>query len=366
MDKNLIIIPNTIDPYGYEAIPILAYPDGFIYRFRFDEEWVHDSIIHRSELIGKLGYIVLRELDTARLLPLRHIKLRVFSRIGKIYYLEVELLSLMGYDSDTPHREAQLKGFNDSFSEFNNSVISTNDPGQNMKPLVFLSNYNINMRNEHMSSSIAEDTESWGNTLANLEPVPFYTDVQFLRLVDVTPSDEKAGYAQFRDGKLFVREGADYTIRIAQMVPHLSGDSVLPSDITITGDDKAISILRGSQRAVGKYDILTFIIRTNMNTPSKATFLDLRYRPKVTATDVGEPRLIIPVSILRSRYLLLRRAIWLSVFVLAYCVLMIPALIKPETFISEYTPVIRDVSLVGISVSLFGLLNELKRVLSWR
>ena len=59
MDKNIIIIPNTIDPYGYEAIPILAYPNGFIYRFRFDEEWVEDSLFHREDLVGKNGYIII-------------------------------------------------------------------------------------------------------------------------------------------------------------------------------------------------------------------------------------------------------------------------------------------------------------------
>ena len=71
-DKYIVFIANAIEPYGYEIVNVLAYPPGFKYRFRFDEEWVQDEIKSQiADLTDREAYIVLRDFDKAKLFPIR-------------------------------------------------------------------------------------------------------------------------------------------------------------------------------------------------------------------------------------------------------------------------------------------------------
>ena len=88
MDKHLVIIPNTISPYGYETVPVLATPNGFQYRFRFDEEWVQDSIVHRPDLNGKKGYIVLLSIYL-------RLEYRYMNLLKRKWFIPQELLLLL-------------------------------------------------------------------------------------------------------------------------------------------------------------------------------------------------------------------------------------------------------------------------------
>ena len=362
MDKHLVIIPNTISPYGYETVPVLATPTGFQYRFRFDEEWVQNSIVHRSDLNGKEGYIVLREFKTGRLLPIRYFRVVSFNKIGKIYYIEVTLGELVPYDSDENHRQKQIVSFNTKFSEFNSSIFKTNSPGDKMAPLVFLTNFSLQINNEHRSSDLDEQLEGWGNILTCFKDIDFFTDVQFLRLIDAEPVDSNVGKASFRDGQLILLERADYKIQLAQFITKISRSDIPQTDIKISGDNRTISVLRGVQRAVGKYDVLTFIIRVNKYGGSGATFLDLQYQPKPTDNKIGEPHLFIPVKILKSPQKLFKKIGLLTLFSLLYIGPNFPALLSNWTWLANKASFLQDISIVGFTLSLWSVLEELK----WR
>ena len=111
LEDYVVLIPNAIDPYGYELINILAYPSGFQYRFRFDEEWVQEKLRNNiTKLENKKAYIVLRDKATAIFYPIRFCTIKQANKIGKIYYFEYELGDIIDYDSkehlatDSVHR----------------------------------------------------------------------------------------------------------------------------------------------------------------------------------------------------------------------------------------------------------------------
>jgi hypothetical protein len=361
MDKYLAIIPNTISPYGYETVPVLATPDGFQYRFRFDEEWVQDSIVHRNDLSGKKGYIILRDFNTGQLLPIRCFTVDSFSKIGKMYFIEVTLGGLVSFDSEESHRQVQIDSFHKEFSQFNFSVIGTNPPGGNMEPLVFLTNFSLEIKNEHKHSDLNEEMESWGNILSCLKDIDFFTDVQFLRLVKIEPIDKNTGKSFFKDDQLVLQEGADYKIQLAQFITKTSGPNITQTDIKISGDNRVISVLRGVQRAVGKYDILTFVIRVNKHGGSGATFLDIQYQPKPDDQDIGEPHLFIPVSIIKLPQKRLMKLGSLLLFTILYSAPSFPAFLSYWAWFANNKNLVQDISIVGFTLSLFSVVEELKR-----
>lgn len=361
MDKYIVVIPNTITPYGYEMVPILAYPEGFKYRFRYDEEWVDKSLFLRNDLKGKEGYIVLRDFESGHLFPIRKIKLRSFQKIGKIFYIETVLGKLAPFDSDSSHRDNQVERFNNEFMKFHSALIDKNDPGKNMKPLVFLTNYIYeNIKNEHKSSDVDEELESFGNILACFKNISFFKDVQFLRLVSAEPFDKKIGKAYFQNGTLVFKEGADYEIQVAQFIVKTSESGLKQTDISINGDNRQIDILRGVQRAVGKYDILTFVIHVHDRGNANATFLDVHYLPKPSSQEIGEPHLFIPVLIDKAKRKLINKIIISTIFLIVYIGPSITS-IFPWNWLQQSSGIIKDISIVGITISLLSVIKELKR-----
>ena len=97
LENYVVLMPNAIEPYGYELVNILAYPAGFQYRFRFDEEWVQEKLRNNiTKLTNKKGFIILRDMVTATFYPIRFCTIKQARKIGKIYYFEYELgLSLI-------------------------------------------------------------------------------------------------------------------------------------------------------------------------------------------------------------------------------------------------------------------------------
>lgn len=360
MDKHLVIIPNTISPYGYETIPVLAFPEGFQYRFRFDEEWVQDSIVHRQDLNGKEGYIVLREFKSGQLYPIRHFKIITFKKIGTIFYIEIQLGQLVAFDSDASHRQTQVNSFNDEFTKFNSGVIKSNPPGNNMSPLVFLTNFPCKIQNEHKSSDLDEEMESWGNILSCFKDVDFFTDVQFLRIISAEPLDSKNGSAAFINGELVLKEGADYKIQLAQFITKISSQPLAQTDIKIIGDNLTISVLRGVQRAVGKYDILTFVVRVNKDRISGATFLDVQHSPTPALSGIGDPHMYIPIKITKSPRKYFHKAGVLLFFILLYAGPSFTSIL-PSYWLTSYTDFIKDISIIGFTISLLSLAKELGR-----
>ncbi|MCW8889349.1 MAG: hypothetical protein OQL20_01660 [Sedimenticola sp.] len=362
MDNYLAIIPNAIDPYGYETVPILAYPEGFKYRFRYDEEWVENTLLHQTDIINKPGYIILRDFENAVLYPIRFFKVVDFNKIGKIFYIEVKLGSLVSYDSETRHRQNQINDFNTKFTTFHDTLITNNEPNKNMSPLMFLTNFQVTISNGHKNSKLDEDMQDWGNTLACFKDISFFSGVQFLRLISTTPLDSKRGKVDQHNGQLILQEGADYKLQVAQIIPNSPKKLPPQSDITVNTDNQSICTLLDAQRAVGKYDILTFLIRVNDNRRSTVSFIDLRYNPNPAIHGQGEPRLYIPVEISASRKNTTRNSLFLIFFCILYLVPSSTTLI-PSSWLTIYAEFVQDISIIGVTISLFSLTSELSRIL---
>ena len=84
MDKHnkfVIIIVNTIPPYGYEINNIIGLPEGFPYRFRY-RQWYIPEIPDPSQISDCAGLIVLRNFETAKFIPVRKIRISNIRKVG--------------------------------------------------------------------------------------------------------------------------------------------------------------------------------------------------------------------------------------------------------------------------------------------
>ena len=366
-NKYLIAIPNAIEPYGYEMIPILAYPKGFTFRFRFEKRYVAERVQNSiSTLEDKEGFIVLRDRETSKFYPIRYFRVTKAQKVGDIYYFEFSLGELFDISADI-HGKNQLKEFNRRFSEFHTDIFKENEPNGNMYPLVFSSNFEPNLQNEHFL--VHEDNqershERWGNIISSLSEIKFFKGVQFLQMREVLAQDSK-GSAEFKDGSLVVTEGSDYALQVVQRVINPDND-ISDVDIELKSDENTISILRGALKAVGRYDIFTFYFRANEQVITRKSFLDLVHYPKLSAKGKIEPKIGIPIVIEKTNEKIRMKILLLIMFFLAYIfpgiLSILPGSYAQET-LNITSEMVKDASIIGLAITLVFLLVDSKRLL---
>lgn len=364
-DQYIIIIPNAINPYGYELTKIMAYPKGFRYRFRFDEEWVHDEVKSNiSTLKGKKGLIVFRDKDEAKFYPIRYFTLTLARRIGIIYYFEYELGEFIDFSSDEIVKSNQLADFNSKFMEFHASKIISNEPGENMRPLVLFTRFEPVIKNEHYSSLDVEEREfeQWGNIVTLTRNIKFYEGVEFIKLIKAEPMKLNGYKSYFKNEFLYLKEGEDYNLMILQLVPKGGIVKPRPREILVKSDNKYIKILRNRARAVGKYDVLTFLFRVRANTGGHNSFLDIEHTPKAEAEQYIEPKLYIPIRINKSTLKLLIKSVLFLIITSGYILFHIH--LPPSLDFLKNLPTLlgflKDASLIGVTIIIIELLKEIR------
>lgn len=365
LENSIVFIPNTIDPYGYELVNILAYPAGFTYRFRFKDDWVQQKVqIRISELKDMPGYILLRDWSTGKLYPIRKSIVKNASKIGNIYYFEYELGAIIDYDSNETLRSNQIDQFNKEFLQFHTGDALYNPPNGHMKPLVLLSNYEPIIENKHYSGTHFErEFEQWGNVLSSIQNIAFFEDVEFIKLLDVANMSKEDDKAVYNGDAIFLTEGKDYRLRILQKIQQLSKEKPYskPRDVELIVDNNYISPIRTAQRAVGEYDVLSFIIRTNPRSGHRRSFIDIKHVVKFASDYSIEPKLHIPVVIEKSYNWLAVKLVLIILFGLIY---IIPSVLTYIIKVEERT--IIDISIIALSVALFEFIGEIKSFLKNR
>jgi len=337
----------------------MAYPKGFRYRFRFDEEWVHDEIKNNiSILIGKKGLIVFRDKAEAKFYPIRYFTLSLARRIGIIYYFEYELGEFVDFSSDENWRSTQLTNFNKEFAEFHGSKFISNEPGKDMKPLVLLSGFKPEIVNQHYGTNDPMDREyeQWGNIVTLTRNIKFYEGVEFIKLIGAEPMKLDSGESYFKNGYLYVKAGDDYKLMVLQHVPKGGQEKSEPRDIEVKSDNKYIEILRNKARAVGKYDVLTFIFRVRTKSGGHDSFIDIIHTPKTENQQYIEPKLYIPIRINRQLKKLIIKSALCGIFTFAYFFIHF----HPQTSLGFLGTFLKDLSLIGITVIIIELLKEIK------
>jgi hypothetical protein len=130
----LFLVANSIFPYGYDAVKVLALPNGAIYRARFDQKFVSEQIKKDfPRLRGQKGHYCFRDYETGCIIPLRSIVIQEVSLIGSVYYIRYSVEMIYDFPQDRVRLEKQLSDFSQSIR--NGTSFTEDEPGKDLKPL---------------------------------------------------------------------------------------------------------------------------------------------------------------------------------------------------------------------------------------
>jgi hypothetical protein len=277
-DHYCFIIHDNL-PYCYDLNSVLALPSGFRYRNRFSASWVEANLHGNiSALEGAEVLIILRVQEQNLLVPARWGTLKVAQQVGSIYYFEYILGSLIQYSEKLDERQREIARATQQFSETHVWLPGT--PGVSLgssEPSVFRS-----VAGRGLQVASADDLTLWGNSVAAVTTAKIYERAEFLKILGLF--DLRGNPSKVADENYRILPNTVYQLRVFQYVP-VPGDAptVTPHDIDIATFGDHFVQLRPKQRAVGKYDMLSFILKTRRLPPKERSAIVIPYNPAPAA-----------------------------------------------------------------------------------
>lgn len=282
---HLCFIIGSQTPYCYDFNEILGLPEGFTYRNRFHVKWIDPSLVPslRDFAFSPLGeaearvLLVLRDADKNSLIPVRWGTITSVQQVGVVAYFEYALGDLVYYDADPDVATKQIAANTEAFRGAHPWL-----PGKERKPLderepsVFLSRVGYNF-----TTASSSDLEAWGNLAGAVTAAAVFADTEFLKIVSL--EDSAGAEAPIQNNGFLVNPKETYRLKVFQTVPNPSGAPLKTHSIKCNslGDD--IEFLRDELQAVGKYDMLTFVLRPVRSRIRSTSALEIPFNPDASA-----------------------------------------------------------------------------------
>lgn len=303
MKKNkVLIIVNNIDPYNLEIVNLLALPNEFESRFRFQKRYAPTILNNISVLGNKEGTVIVRNRDSAMFLPVRNIFVKEVKTYGDVIYITVKLEELVSIpDDELPNNEYMHK-----LNEFINETIKPfkNEPNDDLLNLLLLEDGKIydqlTLLNE---SSGMSDLERWGNIIKLLSTNYELFNIDFYKIISVkqgTDSINITSSSKSKDYYYSLQSGNNYSIEIIQRTyTNVKGNSALAESryINLKPSNDGVVIHNEKIKLLGKYDIVqfemlvdkqpkvkrlnAFLEITNENSTYRTPFIKLPFRIKL-------------------------------------------------------------------------------------
>lgn len=260
-------------PYCYDFNTIMALPTGFRYRNRFDTPWVDPNLRQASgDMVGKDVLLVLRDAERNLLVPARWANIQMALQIGHIYYFEYILSDLISYSADEVARAGEIRAYTNKLHEYHNDLPGTIGTSLST-PSVFRSAVGT-----ELPTASAEDLTAWGNTTYAIASASIFRQVEFLKITGLYDLASKP-CPTVSEGFL-VRPNTVYQLRVFQTFPQPGTPATLqPHDIQVETFPDHIVQLRSRQRAVGKYDMLNFVLKTRKLPPHERSAIEIPHVP---------------------------------------------------------------------------------------
>lgn len=287
---HLCILIHSHRPYCFDLNEILALPSGFRYRNRFDMQWVDPTLRPDVEATAAdRVLLVLRDLDHNTLIPFRWGNLFNVERVGKVVLFEYHLDKLVAYDNDDNVRQqeiiARTKLFADNYTWL---------PGPQGQPLTAPSVFRGNLGSA-LPSADANDLTAWGNCVSAIATAPVYSRIEFLKIVGLLSADGER--AKVSNESFIVGPNSVYQLKVFQYVPEPGLESIPSHSLTLNTFPGHITALRASLQAVGKYDMLTFVLKVLDLAPGEQTAIEIPHQPDAATTQSATTALYLPLRV---------------------------------------------------------------------
>ena len=372
----LVIIANSVFPYGYDAARVLGLPRGSLYRARFDENFVSEQVRRDfRHLGGRRGYYCFRDYATNLLIPLRMMEVVEVTLIGSVYYIEYSVREILDFPHHPETMKEQVQAFNQQFLAIHKNELHENVAGGDLRPLVLMSKLTPHFHSEVETITDDYDKEArrWAAAAKLLGNYSYFKYVPFLRIVAVRgPAD--GDDPQIADG-FVLRSHKDYRLQVAH---NLKSDSIDPHSINETrterqqkfierasfrlelrADPKLIDIQEPSIYITGEYDVSHFYFRTKDFGKSASTTLTIDYIDKPPSVKTVDTKISLHAILKPSVSFPFVKIVTLFILAAIYAV--------PHfyPFIFEHFEVdrrvLQDLTIIALSLTCFHLIEELRR-----
>ncbi len=378
-EPTIFIIANSIFPYGYDAVKILALPDRAKYRARFDQYFVSEQI--RSDfhiLQNRRGHYCFRDYETGLIIPLRNITIDEIYLVGSVYYIGYSVGEMYDFPQDRDRLDKQVKDFNDTFRK--NVSLGNDAPGKDLYPLVLMSTTPVRFFDEVETVKKEYDRQirRWASIVRRLSEFKYFKYIPFPRIVGMRPLNRGKFRAVINDMKLI--GATDYEIQLIHM---LKSDSAVPHSINEQRTDRdeqfkdntsysivvhtepaVLSLQRPIARMTGSYDIHTFVFRTADISSQIPAHISVDYIDRSQRLARLDTSLNFLVRVSPSVTFPVLSIVALITF---FAVYMAPNIL-PTLLQESGVPagVLQDLSIIAISLTAFDVIGRLNRYIESR
>ncbi len=320
-DLHCCFIIQAVPPYHADFTQVLALPTGFRYHNRYSEQWVDPNLRNNiRQLQGKRVLMIMRDRERNRLVPVRWSKIDVAQAIGNIYYFEHLLGDLVVYSRDSTDSEAEIDRYTTILHTYHNELPGS--PNTDLtSPSVFLSS-----AGRDIQTAPASDLSRWGNLVAAVGTASIYLKADFLKVVGLITPDQRRT-AKLAGEQYEVSPNTVYTLKVFQTIPNFGDGRVDPHDLRLLAFSGHVASLRDRQRAVGKYDMLSFDLKV-LNLPSgERTTIEVQHEPRYEPGAYAASSLTIPLVVRQRNVVLpaLRLAIAVAALIFVFAPKYVPA-----------------------------------------
>jgi hypothetical protein len=296
--QHCCFIIQAVRPYFYDLNQILALPTGFRYHNRYNQQWVDPNLRGNiAQLLGRRVLIIMRDRERNRLVPARWATISVAQSVGDVYYFEYRLGDLIEYAGDPQSRETNIAQYTETLQRFHAELPGT--AGMDLtSPSVFQS-----AAGNQFPTVSADNLSHWGNVVGAVATATIYEKIDFLKIVDLSTADGSAA-APVLDEAFRVSPNTVYVLRVFQTIPNFGDGSVIPHDIRLLTFTDHIASLRARQRAVGKYDMLSYVLKVLDLPSNEHTSIEVAHDPEYEEGTYASGSIYIPLKVRPSSYLL--------------------------------------------------------------
>ncbi|MBA7511971.1 hypothetical protein ES705_03970 [subsurface metagenome] len=274
--KWLILVTNNIKPYMYDVPLVLALPEGFTYRFRYTVRWFNEKDL-KSETEA---LIVVRDVNTAKLYPIRHATVEKIYPFGFIRYIEFSVRNFVPYSNDINECQQKIDNFAKKVEETLGDDYN-NIPKTDMTPLVFLMNSLEDLGDSELTYSKNQENEQWCNILQLLSDMTCYSNLSFLKIESLKSISGDKYLCKKLKNKVMgykVSGGNTYSLNVLQSVPYdpnTAEEFHIPHKIELQTEEEVLFRIKGINHVVGKYDLLHFIFKAGIFVNDIYTYLEI-------------------------------------------------------------------------------------------
>jgi hypothetical protein len=277
-------------PYCFDLNEALALPSGLRYRSRFDFQWVAPALRDEiADLTGRPVLLILRDLDNNKLVPVRWGKIITVLPVGRVVFFEYILEDLVLYSTPVNVRKQEIIARTTTFAEQHDWLPGPQGE-QLTSPSVFVST-----AGHGLPKVSAADLTAWGNAVAAVATAPVYSGVEFLKIVGLYGAGDRS--RPIVRESYVVRPNTVYTLRVWQQIAE-PPDIVVPSHaVEVKTFPDHIIALRYRQQAVGKYDMLTFVLRVMTLGRGERTAIEIPHVPDAATEGRASISIYLPLTI---------------------------------------------------------------------